>query len=103
VETVVGSPAQARSDVSWIGEALEWCPESAERLLDSEERVRGRLLIEAQLLGAGAGLRVQRLTLGIAFVALIVAIAALAVSAASGSVSHAHSTATPLPHVRSAR
>jgi hypothetical protein len=103
VETVVGSPAQARSDVSWIGEALEWCPESAKRLLDSEERVRGRLLIEAQLLGAGAGLRVQRLALGIAVVALIVAIAALAVSAASGSVSHARSTATPLPHVRSAQ
>jgi hypothetical protein len=59
------------------------CPESAKIVLKGEKRVRQRLLVESELLGVGAGLRVQRLTLTVAILALIVATAALVVTAVS--------------------
>ena len=85
----------ARQRASWIGQASRWCPESAKSVLDGEERVRQRLLVEAELLGAGAGLRVQRLTLIVAVLALIVAIAALGVAAVSLASTQSQPAATP--------
>ena len=80
-----GTPEQARSDVSWIREALEWCPESPH----GSSTVRSACAEGcSSRLSCWVPVQVyesERLTLGIAFVALIVAIAALVVSAASGA------------------
>jgi hypothetical protein len=67
----------------WIDLTAAWCMNSAQGVLDAEDRMRQRLVVEAELIGAGASLRVQRLALLVAVLALFVAVAAVVVSSVS--------------------
>ena len=64
-------------DLPWIDMAARWCKDTAENMLGAEERLRQRLVVEADLIVAAASLQIQRVALTVAGVALVVSVVAI--------------------------
>lgn len=62
-----------------IADMAKYLPKRAEAVLSAEKRARERLVVEAQLVAAGAGLRLQRSAFWVAVLAFLMAVAAVAV------------------------
>jgi hypothetical protein len=70
---------RAKTSTGLIAAMSQNLPKRAEAVLSAEKRVRERLVVEAQLVAAGAGLRLQRSAFWVAVLAFLMATAAVVV------------------------